>query len=131
MEGIAVHGAAAELRKAIWNLFSNAIAATPRGGTIRVYLNPAADRVRFVVEDNGRGITKADLSRVFQPYFTTKDRGTGIGLTITHRIVTEHGGTIQVESPPPDSDKGTRVTIDLPGESSTHSESAQPNESRG
>jgi signal transduction histidine kinase len=84
-----------------------------------------------VIEDDGPGIARADLGRVFQPYFTTKDRGTGIGLTITHRIVTEHGGTIKVESPVPESDNGTRVTIDLPGEAAAQPQSAMPGESGG
>ncbi len=130
-EGIMLFASADELRKAIWNLFSNAIAATPSGGTILVRLDSVDSRVRLVMQDDGTGISKADLARIFQPYFTTKDHGTGIGLTITHRIITEHGGTIKVESPAPESDKGTRVTIDLPSESAGTSESAGQGANRG
>ncbi len=115
-----VDGVADELRKAVWNILANALAATSHGGRISVNLEQSGTRARFAVQDDGHGISKSDLGRVFQPYFTTKNRGTGLGLAITHRIVTDHAGTIGMESPPPGTDKGTRVTVDLPVSSAGH-----------
>jgi signal transduction histidine kinase len=69
----------------------------------------------LTIDDSGSGIDPENLSRIFQPYFTTKDQGTGLGLAITHRIVTDHRGSITVHSPPPGADIGTRMTIELPG----------------
>jgi len=64
-----------------------------------------------VVEDEGSGIPKEHLDRIFQPFFTTKPQGTGLGLAITHRIVKDHGGDIRVESAP---GNGTRVSMSFP-----------------
>ena len=111
---ITVDGIADELRKAVWNIVSNAIAATPSGGRVLIRLEKNESRARLIVDDSGSGIDPANLSRIFQPYFTTKDHGTGLGLAITHRIVTDHNGTISVHSPPPGADIGTRVVIELP-----------------
>ena len=69
------------------------------------------DRVRLVVADNGAGIAPADLARIFDPYFTTKRGGTGLGLPIAKNIVEGLGGTITVASAP---GRGTQIQIDLP-----------------
>lgn len=114
-DGITVNGVSDELRKALWNVLSNAIAATPSGGHVRTRLQLAGVIARLTIDDSGSGIDAENLGRIFQPYFTTKDHGTGLGLAITHRIITDHGGTIAVHSPPAGADKGTRVTIELPG----------------
>ena len=113
--GVIVEGVSDELRKALWNILSNAISATPSGGHVRIHLVLAENTATLTIDDSGSGIDPENLSRIFQPYFTTKDHGTGLGLAITHRIITDHGGTIVVHSPPPGADKGTRVTIELPG----------------
>jgi signal transduction histidine kinase len=113
-DGITLDGISDELRKAVWNIVSNAIAATDSGGEVAIRLEQTDDAVRLTVDDSGSGIDAENLSRIFQPYFTTKDHGTGLGLAITHRIVTDHGGSIAVDSPPPNADKGTRMTIELP-----------------
>jgi signal transduction histidine kinase len=69
------------------------------------------DRVRIVIADRGTGITPSDLAHVFDPYFTTKRGGTGLGLPIAKNVVEGLGGTIQVTSTP---GRGTEVTIELP-----------------
>ncbi len=109
-----IHGVADELRKAVWNLFSNAFAATPSGGEIHVTLSSDSRRARLSIEDSGEGIAPDALKRVFEPWFTTKTRGTGLGLAITHRIVHDHDGTIELMSPRPGGKSGTRVIVDLP-----------------
>ncbi len=72
---------------------------------------PRGDYVKIVVRDTGRGISKADQARLFDPFFTTKGKGHGLGLTIVHRIVTLHGGTINLESR---EGAGTAFTLHLP-----------------
>lgn len=109
-----INGAADDMRKALWNVVSNALGATSEGGKVTVHLDMTGHEAVIRVTDDGQGIPASDVSRVFQPYFTTKDHGTGLGLAITHRIITDHGGTIRIDSPPPGADKGTRVTIELP-----------------
>jgi signal transduction histidine kinase len=63
------------------------------------------------VSDNGCGVPPENASRVFQPYFTTKKHGTGLGLFVTHRLVTDHGGTVTFESHP---GEGTVFRVSLP-----------------
>ena len=96
------------------NLLTNGFQASARGGKVSVFVTPfpRRDGVVFVVADNGSGIAPDHLQRIFDPFFTTKDDGTGLGLAICRQIVTQHGGTISVES---EMGKGTRVIVLLPG----------------
>ncbi|MCF8063252.1 MAG: PAS domain-containing protein [Deltaproteobacteria bacterium] len=102
------------------NLFLNAVEAMPGGGTLEVTAEiDEANRVaRFTVRDTGKGITKDDLAHVFDPYFTTKSSGTGLGLAVVHKIVESHGGELRVESA---KGEGTTVTIELPWTRGRHS----------
>ena len=94
-----VEGDAAQLRDLFLNLAQNAIQAMPKGGRLRVECGAVADRrVRIRVEDTGVGIAPDNLTRIFELYFTTKARGTGIGLATVYRTVQIHDGTIDVES---------------------------------
>ncbi len=94
------------------NLFLNALAAMDRGGVLTVGIaRQDDDTLRVSVADTGTGISREDLGRVFDPYFTTKPSGTGLGLAIVHRIVEAHGGEIRLESEP---GKGTTFSILLP-----------------
>jgi signal transduction histidine kinase len=68
------------------------------------------DRIRLELSDNGAGISPQTLGRVFLPFFTTKNHGTGLGLALVHRIVTEHGGTITAAS----DGSGATFTLSLP-----------------
>ena len=110
-----------QLRQVMTNLIKNAIEAfetEPRdGASVRVTVGAGADRrggeprVRLVVADNGPGIPEESLERLFVPYFTTRSAGTGLGLAIVHRIVTEHGGSVDVRST---LGEGTEVVVSLP-----------------
>ena len=95
------------------NLFLNALQAMEGGGTLVVEAGPgdAAGWVAVKVRDNGRGIPAAELQRVFDPYFTTKPSGTGLGLAMVLKIVDEHHGTVRVASR---EGEGTTVTLSLP-----------------
>ena len=101
------------------NLYLNAIEAMETGGILSVELSQSINR-RFEirVSDTGGGIYKEDLSRIFDPYFTTKSSGTGLGLAIAHNIVEAMEGKISVESQP---NQGTTFLITIPNTDRTES----------
>jgi signal transduction histidine kinase len=110
--GPKVNGDAAMLRQAFLNLAINACQAMPHGGTLRLVCAPAArDRVEVRIEDTGVGIAPEHLGKIFDLYFTTKDHGTGIGLSMVYRIVQMHDGEVEVQSTP---GHGTTFRILLP-----------------
>jgi signal transduction histidine kinase len=106
-----------QMKQVLLNLIHNALQAMPRGGGLFVVTSTAAREERnwvlMSVRDNGTGISAADQNRIFEPFFTTKgDRGgTGLGLSVTYGIVTDHGGTIEIASEP---NKGSTFTVWLP-----------------
>ena len=107
-----VNGDPAMLRQAVLNLALNACQAMPDGGTLRLRCEAARGRrVRLTVSDTGIGIKPEHLQRIFDLYFTTKDKGSGIGLSMVYRTVQMHDGEIEVQSTP---GKGTTFTILLP-----------------
>lgn len=101
------------LRNCILNFVNNAAQAMNDGGVICLgaTLDESGGRVRLTFVDQGSGILQEDIAKIFQPYFTTKDVGVGLGLAITERIIKEHGGEILVESKPAE---GTKFTVLLP-----------------
>lgn len=100
------------LEHAIVGILTNALQASPNGSTVRV-LAESRDEGRWsiTIEDEGPGISEDIRELIFQPYFTTKNDGNGIGLAVTNHVVREHKGTIRVETP---AKGGTRFVIDLP-----------------
>ena len=101
-----------QLRQALLNLVRNAKEAMPGGGSIRLEVGKAAEgQVRLVLADSGLGIPPENLANIFEPFFSTKAKGTGLGLALVQQIVSEHGGRIEVDCPP---GGGTRFTIFLP-----------------
>jgi signal transduction histidine kinase len=107
-----VSGDAVLLRQAISNLLRNSAEASRNGSPVKVSVRGSveADKLQISLTDNGRGIAAEDLSRIFIPFFTTKATGTGLGLALVHRIISEHGGAITVAS----DTKGTTFTLTLP-----------------
>jgi two-component system nitrogen regulation sensor histidine kinase NtrY len=99
------------LARALTNMIENALHAMPGGGTLTITAAPTSKTVRLSVEDTGTGMDPEALRRIFEPYFSTKATGTGLGLTIAKRNVELNGGTIDVRSAP---GRGTTVTIELP-----------------
>ncbi len=101
------------LRNCILNFINNAAQAMDNGGSICLGASFDAEnnRARLTFSDQGKGIQPDDINKIFQPYFTTKDVGIGLGLAITERIIKEHGGEISVESSP---GQGTTFTVTLP-----------------
>jgi two-component system sensor histidine kinase PilS (NtrC family) len=100
-----------QIRQVFWNLCLNAVEAMPKGGELRVSARADDRRVDVSISDTGAGIPAADLGQIFEPFFSTKSEGNGIGLALVHRIVQEHGGEIDVKS---DVGEGTTFTITLP-----------------
>jgi signal transduction histidine kinase len=100
-------------RNCILNFVTNASQAMHDGGTITLGALQEEGRVKLTFSDHGSGISPDDISKIFQPYFTTKDVGIGLGLAITERIIKEHGGAIGVESTV---GTGTTITVSLPSQ---------------
>lgn len=102
-----------EIEQALQNILRNAIEAMPDGGTLRVSsaVSDGGACVDILIQDTGHGIPEADKSRIFQSFFTTKIKGTGLGLTIVQRVLKNHGGEIVMEQPDAG---GTRVLVRLP-----------------
>ncbi|MBG89714.1 MAG: PAS domain-containing sensor histidine kinase [Verrucomicrobiales bacterium] len=101
---------AAQIKQVLVNLIKNAMQAMNRG-VLTLETGEGLDGVWVSVADTGGGIPQEKINRIFDPYFTTKTKGSGLGLMIVQRIIREHGGQIGVESSP---DQGTRIKIWLP-----------------
>jgi two-component system, sporulation sensor kinase E len=99
------------IKQALLNLIKNAVSAMPDGGTLGVRTVREGEDVLIRVSDTGTGIPGQIMDKIFEPYFTTKPFGTGLGLTIVFKIVKEHFGDISVSSRP---EEGTTFTISLP-----------------
>jgi signal transduction histidine kinase len=105
---MADHG---QLYRAFLNIFINASQAMEKGGRIEVYAREDKERSYVEIADTGCGISQENLKRIFNPFFTTKDKGSGLGLSIVRKIIVGHKGTITIES---QEGKGTKVEILLP-----------------
>ncbi len=99
------------LRQALTNLIKNALDAAGPQGHVWVRLEPAAERARLVVEDDGPGWPAGARESVLEPYFTTKSEGTGLGLSLVQRTILQHGGSLDLDDRP---GGGARVTLSLP-----------------
>ncbi len=102
------------MQEALWNLITNALQAMPDGGRLQVsaQLVPGK-RVLIEVADTGKGIPEENLIKIFDYYFTTKEKGVGLGLPLAHKIIQEHGGSIEVRSL---LGKGTVFQVSIPAE---------------
>lgn len=114
-EFLPVLGDETQISQVLVNIVVNAFHAMPNGGLCQISaVQRESEGKRWVevtVRDNGVGITKKQLSRLFEPFYTTKPSGTGLGLAIAYRIMQDHGGTIQVSSVP---GSGTTVVTQFP-----------------
>lgn len=101
-----------QFKQMLMNLFQNAIEACPNGGVIRVNGSQDADGyVTLVIADDGVGIEPDRLEKIGEPFYTTKEKGTGLGLVVTQQIMQAHRGTFHIESQP---GEGTTVTLRFP-----------------
>jgi two-component system, sporulation sensor kinase E len=102
---------AAQIKQALVNIIKNAMQAMTRGGELTVQTGATPENIWVSVTDTGCGIPEDQLSRIFAPFFTTKKKGSGLGLMIVQRIIREHGGRIDLESVP---GRGTTFRVWLP-----------------
>jgi signal transduction histidine kinase len=117
------------LKTCFLNLMINAVDAMPGGGVLSVSIhrerNGGPPELCIEVKDTGKGMTQEEVRTAFEPYFSTKDTGLGLGLALTHKIVADHGGAISLESAP---DRGTTARVSLPVEPAPPPQKARPEE---
>lgn len=101
----------AMVSKALRAMFENARESMPNGGTLNITAEQSDGQVVMSIRDSGHGIAPAELTKVFDPLFSTRNRGVGLGLPIAHQVMRSHGGSLEIMSAP---DSGTTVTITLP-----------------
>lgn len=100
-----------QLKQVFINILKNAIEVMPNGGTITVSVEHVGDDIRIAIRDEGSGIPKDKIKKLGAPFYTTKERGTGLGLMVSYKIIEEHHGRIDVES---EVGVGTTFYITLP-----------------
>jgi signal transduction histidine kinase len=98
----------AQLTLALSNIVENAMEAMPHGGKLILSAKAEEDHVLITISDTGRGIAQEHLDSVYDPFFTSKTRGAGLGLTMVHQIIKNHGGEVRIRS-----DKGAGTTVDI------------------
>jgi signal transduction histidine kinase len=101
---------AAQMEQVFLNLALNAIAAKPNGGVLHFRISKSEEMLQIEVGDTGKGIPAEIQSKIFEPYFTTRSDGTGMGLALCDKIIRQHDGSIDFQT----SSKGTAFTILLP-----------------
>ena len=99
------------MKQAMLNLLQNALDAVSENGKIELNFKPQPSKIIFEIKDNGEGINKDNINKIFDLYFTTKSKGTGLGLSIVQQIISQHNGSINVES---ENNKETVFTIEIP-----------------
>lgn len=86
------------MKRALLNLIKNALAAMPDGGSLTLETALERDSISIAITDTGYGISEELQGKIFEPYFTTRDAGSGLGLTVVYKVVKEHGGDLQMDS---------------------------------
>jgi signal transduction histidine kinase len=109
--GLAIHADRRRLQQVLLNLMLNAMQAMPQGGTLRLSARTEGERCRIEVRDDGSGIEPDRLAEIFEPFHTTREKGSGLGLFMVRRIVEEHEGTIEASSRV---GEGTTFVLSLP-----------------
>jgi len=85
-----------QIQQIFFNLILNALDAMPGGGTLNIQARAVDDGIEMLFEDSGPGIPEEARNNIFEPFYSTKDGGTGLGLTVSYNIVTAHGGTLDI-----------------------------------
>jgi two-component system, NtrC family, sensor histidine kinase PilS len=100
-----------QMRQVLLNLTLNAVQSLTGPGTVKIMAESFWGEAVIAVQDEGEGIPREDLDKIFYPFYSTKEGGSGLGLAIVYRIIEDHGGRIRVESAP---GKGTKFTVNIP-----------------
>jgi signal transduction histidine kinase len=107
-----IYGNYDALKQVFLNLILNAMQAMDdEGGTLEIGASADEKSLSVMIRDSGTGISEKDQKKIFDPFFTTKKEGTGMGLALTHNIIDEHSGRIDIESSP---GEGTTIKVELP-----------------
>ena len=93
------------------NLILNAIEAMREGGTLSIAIDRTAETLRLEIADTGQGIREEDAKQIFEPFYTTKEQGLGLGMPYAKKIIEQHGGAISLSSRP---GEGATISIALP-----------------
>ena len=99
------------IRGALMNLVLNAIEAMPEGGTLTITIERKSDKLRLEITDTGPGIGEADANKIFEPFYTTKAQGLGLGMPYARKIIEQHGGAVSINS---HVGEGTTICVELP-----------------
>lgn len=99
------------MRGALMNLILNAIEAMPEGGTLNIAIDQTDETLRLEITDTGRGIGEEEAKKIFEPFYTTKAQGLGLGMPYAKKIIDQHGGTLSLNSRP---GEGTTISVELP-----------------
>jgi len=99
------------LTQAFINIMKNGMEAMDQGGTLHIKIKSIKEGVEVIISDSGPGIPPEQMEKIFNYYYTTKEKGVGLGLPIAHRIIEAHGGHLKIESRV---GSGTEVTVTLP-----------------
>ena len=107
----AIRAVGSQIQQVFINLTLNAADAMPSGGNLKISVRPVKGGVELIFQDNGKGIPKDKQSNIFEPFLSTKDGGTGLGLNVRYNIITAHGGSLELLA---DREPGACFRIFLP-----------------
>ncbi|HKY44376.1 MAG TPA: ATP-binding protein [Pyrinomonadaceae bacterium] len=99
------------MRGALMNLIVNAVEAMPEGGTLNITSERSGDKLQLLIADTGKGISDEEAKKIFEPFYTTKEKGLGLGMPYARKIIEQHSGTISFSSQPAE---GTTIRVALP-----------------
>lgn len=109
VEEFSVLGDAEKLKQVFWNILTNSVEEMNDEGEIEIFSEHTDDSFKIYFDDTGPGFIEKNLDKIFDPFFSTKKRGTGLGLALVYRIITKHGGKIKAMN----TEKGARIIIDF------------------
>jgi len=93
-----INAVGSQIQQVFINLILNAMDAMPEGGILNITTRPLKDGIEIIFQDQGKGIPREKQENIFEPFFSTKDGGTGLGLTVSYNIITAHGGSLELLS---------------------------------
>ena len=104
-----IFGDSDRLKEVFWNIFINSAESVDGKGSVKIITRIHDDKVEIIIDDTGPGFNEKDMDRIFDPFYSTKKRGTGLGLAQVYRIITKHGGTVKAQN----TGTGARIIIEL------------------
>lgn len=112
VDDLSIYGDKNQMKQIIINFLLNSLDATEENGNVKISIRKKDSNVEIIIEDTGEGISKQDLGRIFNPFYTTKSTGTGLGLFMCYKYIKENKGEVKVNS---EKGKGTKIIITFPG----------------